>query len=214
MRTRQQKRGNRLLWQGKGKYSDFQESICVSRRRAQIHQSFLTIHIFPKPLITATAFPSSSHPRGTALTTKRITAAQPPPVAGRAVNYLPCLLAALPVLSPPGTASFTPPLAHSVPRTALLAVQLPEHTRCGSATQAPHCRAPGPASRHFHLSPKLWVRATAHPAAPTQLSSGNRVTHPASDTTLQHNPQKQPLKNHPLTLLCQSHFPRAPCNPP
>lgn len=57
----QQKTGNQLLWLGKGKHSDFQKSICVSRRRAQIHQSFLITHIFPKLLITTTAVPSSSH---------------------------------------------------------------------------------------------------------------------------------------------------------
>lgn len=99
---RQQKTGNQLLWQGKGKHSEFQESICVSRRRAQIHQSFLTTHIFPKPLITAAALPSSSH-KGTARKTEHIMAAQPLPVAGRTANYLPSLLAILPALSPPQT---------------------------------------------------------------------------------------------------------------
>lgn len=56
----QQKTGNQLLWLGKGKHSDFQKSICVSGR-AQIYQSFLITHIFPKLLITTTAVPSSSH---------------------------------------------------------------------------------------------------------------------------------------------------------
>lgn len=105
MRTCQQKTSNQLLWQGKGKHSNFQESICVSRRRAQIHQSFLTTHVFPKPLITTTVLPSSSHCRGTALKTKHTMAAQPSPMAESTVNYLPCLLATLLVHSPPHTQS-------------------------------------------------------------------------------------------------------------
>lgn len=47
VRTPRQETGKRLLWQGKGKHSDFQESICASRRRAQIHQSFLITQHFP-----------------------------------------------------------------------------------------------------------------------------------------------------------------------
>lgn len=162
MRTCQQKTSNQLLWQGKGKHSNFQESICISRRRAQIHQSFLTTHIFPKPLITTSVLPSSSQCRGTALKTKHIMAAQPSPMAESTVNYLPCLLATLPVHSPPPPrAAFTTPLTHSVcirpqllphrPKTSLLAMQLLVHTRCSSPTQAPHCLHQEPAGLSVQL---------------------------------------------------------------
>lgn len=130
VKIHQWKTSNQLLRQGKGKHSEFQENICVSRRRAQIHQSFLTTRIFPKPLITTTVLPSSCCTEtGTQDQTHH---SSPVLTHGRKGSELPAVPL---VLSPPQTQRL---LQHHSPRACALS-----HNCCSPAQDLPAgCTAP------------------------------------------------------------------------
>lgn len=147
MSTHQQETGKRLLWQGEGEQSDFQESRCASRR-AHIHQSVPITHVFPKPLITALL----SHPasgRGSALKAGRITAAQSSPCHTSLQPSLCTASCAAPLMC---SVCIRPQVLPHQPKTLLcscLCMCAAGHQPRHLSTSISACWAPGPASRHF-----------------------------------------------------------------